>query len=364
MSLRKNVASQVVTFNLVNATTGAALTGASVTTKVALDGTQSSGAGTVTELGTGQYKYVPTQSETNGTSVGMSFTASNAVPVNLQMFTVGQDPTQTTYQADVAKWLGTAASTPTVAGVPNVNAKTWNDLTTVALPLIPTTAGRSLDVSATGEAGIDWANVGAPTTTLNLSGTTIKTATDLGGDTANITAIKAKTDNLPTDPADASDIAASFSTVNATLTTLSGYVDTEVAAIKAKTDNLPAAPAAVADIPSAATIAGAVYDEATSGHTTAGTYGDKFGAHLKAVLKAVIGAGSTTTAVVLNSSTGIDGAAPSSTDDFYNGRIIIFTSGALAGQATSISDYTGSSKTLTVVAVTSAPSAAVTAVIV
>ena len=88
-----------------------------------------------------------------------------------------------------------------------------------------------------------------------------------------IAAIKAKTDNLPSDPADASDIASSFSTVNGTLATISGYldtevaailaaVDTEVAAIKAKTDNLPASPAAVGDIPSAAAIADAVWAEA------------------------------------------------------------------------------------------------------
>lgn len=44
--------------------------------------------------------------------------------------------------------------------------------------LRPTTAGRTLDVTATGEAGIDWANIGAPTTTVNLSGTTIKAVTD------------------------------------------------------------------------------------------------------------------------------------------------------------------------------------------
>ncbi len=46
--------------------------------------------------------------------------------------------------------------------------------------LRPTTAGRTLDVSATGEAGVDWANVGSPTTTLNLSGTTIGIAAALG----------------------------------------------------------------------------------------------------------------------------------------------------------------------------------------
>lgn len=37
-----------------------------------------------------------------------------------------------------------------------------------------TVAGRTLDVSATGEAGVDWGNVGSPTTANNLSGTNIK----------------------------------------------------------------------------------------------------------------------------------------------------------------------------------------------
>lgn len=52
--------------------------------------------------------------------------------------------------------------------------------------LRPTTAGRTLDVSAGGESGVDWANVGSPTSTLNLSGTTIKTATDVETDTVDI----------------------------------------------------------------------------------------------------------------------------------------------------------------------------------
>jgi hypothetical protein len=53
-------------------------------------------------------------------------------------------------------------------------------------PLMPTTDGRKLDVSAGGEAGVDWANVGSPTTTVGLSGTTVKTATDVEADTADI----------------------------------------------------------------------------------------------------------------------------------------------------------------------------------
>jgi hypothetical protein len=43
--------------------------------------------------------------------------------------------------------------------------------------LYPTTAGNTLDVNANGEAGIDWANVGNPTTTLALSNTTIANVT-------------------------------------------------------------------------------------------------------------------------------------------------------------------------------------------
>lgn len=39
--------------------------------------------------------------------------------------------------------------------------------------LRPTVLSRTLDVSATGEAGLDWANIGGPTTAQNLSGTTV-----------------------------------------------------------------------------------------------------------------------------------------------------------------------------------------------
>src|SRR5690348_11077443 len=46
--------------------------------------------------------------------------------------------------------------------------------------VMPTTAGRTLDVSSTGEAGVDWANVGGQSTSVNLSATTtnvVNTAT-------------------------------------------------------------------------------------------------------------------------------------------------------------------------------------------
>ena len=50
----------------------------------------------------------------------------------------------------------------------------------VSSRLAPTVAARTLDVSAGGEAGLDWANIGSPTTTQNLSGTTIAAVTSTG----------------------------------------------------------------------------------------------------------------------------------------------------------------------------------------
>jgi hypothetical protein len=174
----------------------------------------------------------------------------------LAYFDIGPQP------ANVTQWLGTAASTPTVAGVPNVNAKTWNDLATVALPLIPTTAGRTLDVAATGEAGLDFDNIKHATGSHTLTNVTVPVVTTVGtlttytGNTPQTgdvypkvdteiatlltaaAAIQAKTDNLPSDPADASDVAAALASLASTLATIASYIDTEVASIKAKTDSL------------------------------------------------------------------------------------------------------------------------------
>jgi len=52
-----------------------------------------------------------------------------------------------------------------------VNA--WIGAFSIGCVLRPTTAGRKLDVSATGEGGMDWANVGSPTTTVELTNTTV-----------------------------------------------------------------------------------------------------------------------------------------------------------------------------------------------
>lgn len=154
---------------------------------------------------------------------------------------------------------------------------------------------------------------------------------------------------------DAAGVRAAVGLASANLDTqlaaIDDFLDTEIAAIKTKTDQLTFTVANTVD----------ANTKAVDGSTTGV---DKLAAHLPAILKAVIGSGSTTTSVVLDATTGINGGAPSATNDFYNGRVIVFTSGALAGQATDITDYAGSTVTLTVTALTGAPVAGVTAVIV
>jgi hypothetical protein len=72
------------------------------------------------------------------------------------------------------------------------------------------------------------------------SAKTASTQTSVDNIGTNVTAVKNKTDNLPADPADASDLATSI-----------GAVNTLATAIKLKTDNLPADPADASDIAAA-----------------------------------------------------------------------------------------------------------------
>ena len=52
------------------------------------------------------------------------------------------------------------------------------------------------------------------------------------------------------------------------------------------------------------------------------------------------------------------------TDDHYIGRVVVFTSGAAAYQASDITDYEGATGTITITAITTAPSAADTFVVI
>jgi hypothetical protein len=109
---------------------------------------------------------------------------------------------------------------------------------------------------------------GGYTAPLDASGTRSALGLAAANLDTQLSAISSKTTNLPSDPADASDIAASFSTVNSSLSTIAGYIDTEVSAIKAKTDLIPTSPAATGDVPSAAANAAALLGTAVEGSVT------------------------------------------------------------------------------------------------
>lgn len=143
--------------------------------------------------------------------------------------------------------------------------------------LRPTVASRTLDVSAGGEAGVDWANVGSPTTTVSLSGTTVATVTTTTTAT-NLT-------NAPT----AGDFTATMKTSIGTAVAASavasvtgnvgGNVTGSVGSVA--TGGITAASIATGAIDADALatdaineIADGVWDELQSGHVGAGSFGE------------------------------------------------------------------------------------------
>lgn len=75
-------------------------------------------------------------------------------------------------RAVILDYTGSTKTVTLAAGTTFTAAATDNVAVLGLAPLQPTTAGRTLDVSVGGEAGIDWANVGTPSSTVNLSATT------------------------------------------------------------------------------------------------------------------------------------------------------------------------------------------------
>lgn len=196
-------------------------------------------------------KIGPTGSGTAQTArdIGASVLLSSGTGTGQLDFTSG------VVKGNVTQWLGTAVSTPTVAGVPNVNVKTWNDLATVALPLVPTTAGRTLDVSVGGEAGIDWANIGSPTTSNNLSGTNISTSQKVDVDTIKTNpVVNAGTVTFPTN----STLASTTNITAGTIATVTNLTNAPTNGDLTATMKASVTTAATAATPTAAAVTGAV----------------------------------------------------------------------------------------------------------
>lgn len=147
----------------------------------------------------------------------------NTAPDNNDTFTVYLPDGVQIQQANPTAWDGT-------------------DITT-GVPLAPTTAGRTLDVSATGEAGVDWGNVGGQTTTVGLTNTTVGTVTTTATAT-NVTTVNGLAANVITAAATAADFGTEVATAvwasgTRTLTSLAGLTVDTVTTLT----NLPTIPA-------------------------------------------------------------------------------------------------------------------------
>ena len=339
--MKKNVASQVVSAVVVSATDGSAVT-ASVSVTVTGDaGTQGAGGGTLVHEGGGEWSYVPTQAETNFDHIMFKFSATGAIPVGIQVYT---DFPQT---GDSFARLGAPAGASTAADIAAIQSDT-NDIQT-RLPAA-LTAGGNMKSDA-----LAWA--GAATATTDVALETAPTnfaalAVTAGG------AVTVGTNNDKTGYGlSAAAVQAIWDALTAALTTVGSIgkllVDRIDAAISSRGTGTALDAAGVrsavglssanldtqlADIPTVAefearTIASAAADKLEQGAT--------------ALVTSTCAAGSTTTSIVTN--------LTEATNDHFNGRVITFTSGALAGQSTSITDYDGTTKTITCPALTEAP---------
>ena len=211
---RKNTANQYIYFCLVNATTGAALTGATVTAYRALDnGSQAAATGTTTELANGQYRFNLSQADTNSENGSYLFVATSAVPVEKTVVFTSANP------SDAAAF-----------GLSNFDAAISSRMATFTQP----------------------------------------------------TGFLAAT--FPSDPADQSAVEAAITAAQVAIIAQVDANETKIDSIQSDTNDiqtrLPAALesgriAAVLDSGERNTLVDLVWDEAMSGHTTAGTYGGR-----------------------------------------------------------------------------------------
>ncbi len=134
-------------------------------------------------------------------------------------------------------------------------------LTAGAAPLSPTTAGRTLDVTATGGAGIDWSNVEAPTTALALTGTTIAVTQKVDVETIKTNPVaNAGTVTFPTNAtlASTTNITAGTVTTATNVTTVNGLAADVITAASIAANAIGASEIADGAIDAATFAAGAI----------------------------------------------------------------------------------------------------------
>lgn len=152
-------------FVLVSATTGAAVTGATVTAKISKDGgAQASCTNAVVELAGGQYKIDLTAAEMTATLIGLLFTATGAIPIGFTIPTVAMN-------------LDANAGTPLTAGTGTAQLNVASGKAPATLAATDVTGNVAADVQTiktqtiTCSAGVTvLASVGTATTNIAQTG--------------------------------------------------------------------------------------------------------------------------------------------------------------------------------------------------
>ena len=182
-----------------------------------------------------------------------------------------------------------ATKTVTLLNDPAVFTMATTDIVTIIADraLKATVDNRTLDVSAAGEAGIDWANIGSPTTAQNLSAT-----------------------NIDVDQVVAS-VSGAVGSVAAGGITSGSFAAGAIYAAAIAADAIGASELAADAV---AEIADAIWDEDATGHQTGGTFGQAIGdpvADTNTIFKAVVtdatGATVGVDAAAILADTGTDG---------------------------------------------------------
>lgn len=215
---------------------------------------------------------------TTQSTTGVTLTVDFGSVTGLHHFAIDTSADGTFYSA--GSFFSIVITTGTVDSVSVVGTVVAEFTIRKNSALKPTTAARTLDVSATGEAGIDWANIGSPTTEVNLSATNIdvdQVVASVSGAVGSVTgAVGSVTGNV------GGNVVGSVASVSGAVGSVTGNVGGNVTGsvgsvatggISASSFAANAIDASALAASAVGEIADGVWDEAISGHLGAGSTG-------------------------------------------------------------------------------------------
>jgi hypothetical protein len=346
--MRKNISGQIVAFQAINSTDGSDVTTGSPVVYYTIDGgTQAQTTASAVHEGHGQWTVALTQAETNGDHIAFSFVLSGAISQTINVYTINADITNLdaaiTTRSTFNSASDTVANVTTVGSVTGAVGSVTGNVGGSVNSVVGDVGGNVVGsvASVSGAVGSVTGNVGG-----NVVGSVGSVAGNVAGSVASVTgSVGSVTGNV------SGSVASVTGAVGSVTGNVGGSVGSVVAEVTTDSASRTASKATLADLSGVALasaqlassdVSDAVWNVAVSSYNNAGTFGRGF----KQVKEGLISddgqatANGTTTSFVSNLSSAVD--------DFYNEKTIVFTSGALTGQSRIISDYNGTTKTITV----------------